>query len=521
VIRPSWAHFPLDDLLGSLMVQFAEQVQSKGLGWRIVPSRLAVRSDRHLLAEIVRNLLSNALRYTDRGKVLLGCRRRGDRVRIEIWDTGIGISQEELPRIFEPYYRTGKAGRRNGLGLGLAIVQRLGELLAHPIGVRSRLGKGSVFSIEVPIAAATSLRAPAPTAREDAGGPRTGTILVIEDDAVVQDMLQVMLTGQGHRVTVASSGDAALKLVAGNGLRPDLVISDYNLPGELDGTQTAAALRAGLGCEVPVIILSGDVRADKRRQIMETDCVSVAKPVKARELAQLIQRLLAGPSPAAAKSAGAPPPGQAAATAATTIFIVDDDRDTREAMRMLLTGAGYQVKSYPSAQAFLQSLRPGDRGCVVTDVRMPGMNGLEMLARLEALDKGLPAVLITGQGDIGMAVQAMRAGAVDFIEKPASSESLLAAIDRALRQSTSPAERSAARGAAAMRLAGLTRREREVMDLVVAGHANKEVAIRLGINQRTVEAHRAAVMRKVGVRSLADLIRLDLAARGGRQGLST
>jgi two-component system CheB/CheR fusion protein len=291
------------------------------------------------------------------------------------------------------------------------------------------------------------------------------------------------------------------------------VISDYNLPGQLDGVQTVAALRSRLGWDVPTIILSGDVRAERRRIIAESGCVGVTKPVKARELAQFVQQLLAGPPAAATRSAAAPPAGTSA-VAATTIFVIEDDQSNREAMQILLTNAGYGVKAYASAQTFLDSHRPEDRGCVITDVRMPGMNGLEMLARLAAAGSKLPAIIITGQGDIAMAVEAIRAGAADFIEKPVDSEALLASVRRALQQSPHPAERSATRAAAAMRIAGLTKREREVMALVVAGHSNKEVAARLGINQRTIETHRAAVMSKLGVRSLSDLVRLAIVAEG-------
>jgi two-component system CheB/CheR fusion protein len=208
------------------------------------------------------------------------------------------------------------------------------------------------------------------------------------------------------------------------------------------------------------------------------------------------------------------PPAQHLPAKIETIFVVDDNRDVREAMRIVLTQAGYQVRTSADALSFLESYRPGDTGCLVVDVRMPGMSGLEMLGRLAAQGSKFPAIVVTGQGDIPMAVEAMRAGAVDFIEKPVDPASLLASIDRALRQAASPSERSAARAAAAMRGASLSRREREVMNLVVAGHMNKQIAARLGINQRTVETHRAAVMKKMEAASLSELVRQDILARG-------
>jgi FixJ family two-component response regulator len=207
------------------------------------------------------------------------------------------------------------------------------------------------------------------------------------------------------------------------------------------------------------------------------------------------------------------PDGSSDINSGPTVFVVDDNRLAREAIRVLLLDTKYRVETYPSARDFLESYRPGETGCLITDVRMPDMDGFELLAQLATTGDGLPAIVITGQGDIATAVQAMKAGAVDFIEKPINPDALLTCIGRALLRVESPTERSARRSAAAMRIASLTAREREVMDLVVAGHANKEIAYRLGISQRTVETHRAAVMKKMGAASLADLIRLEMAAQ--------
>jgi two-component system, chemotaxis family, CheB/CheR fusion protein len=514
-IRPTLTDFPVNDLLAAMSEEFAERAQSKGLRWRLVSCDFTVRSDRRLLDEIVRNLLSNAVRYTDAGGILLGCRRREDRLRIEVWDTGIGISEEQIPRIFEEYRQAAGVAPRGGLGLGLAIVQHLGELLGHPIGVRSRRGKGSVFSIDVPLAGATPLPAAAPEVPHRAAARRTGVVLVIEDEDSARESLAAMLEAEGHRVITAANGPTALNAVGRDGVRPELVISDYNLPGESNGVQIATALRSTLGWQVPVIILSGDVRPEKLRNIAGSGCVSVIKPIKASELAQLVQQFLTGArAPATAPLIAAPTAESQDATTAVTVFVVDDDRDTREAMQVLLSDAGYRVKAFGSASAFLSAHNAGERGCLITDVRMPGMNGLEMLARLAAMGSKIPAVIITGQGDIAMAVEAMRAGANDFIEKPVDPETLLTSVSRAFEQAATPAERSARRAEAAMRIAGLTKREREVMRLVVAGRPNKEIATRLRINQRTVESHRATVMKKLRVRSLSDLVRLAIAAGG-------
>jgi two-component system CheB/CheR fusion protein len=150
--RRQIADLPIGEILDKLYADFAYEAVDKGIAWRVVPCRLTVRSDPRLITQMLRNLVSNAFRYTPKGGVLLGCRRRGDRLRVEVWDTGVGIGKNELPQIFDEYHQVAGYAENGGLGLGLAIVQRLAELLGHPIGARSRPGKGSVFTIEVPLA---------------------------------------------------------------------------------------------------------------------------------------------------------------------------------------------------------------------------------------------------------------------------------------------------------------------------------------------------------------------------------
>ena len=245
--------------------EFSDQAKNKGLDWRLVHCGLAIHSDRRLLAQIARNLVSNAIRYTDKGRILVGCRRRGSSVRIEIWDTGIGIAEEQLPRIFDEHYQVADDARRTGLGLGLAIVQRLGELLRHPIGVRSWMDKGSMFSVEVSLAGA--MPPPARRVEEAQRGKtdRSATILVIEDEPTVRETLAATLRAEGHRVAEVSNGQPALDVLTKGGLRPDLVISDYNLPGKFNGAELAATVRTTLGWQVPAIILSGDANRNAAR----------------------------------------------------------------------------------------------------------------------------------------------------------------------------------------------------------------------------------------------------------------
>jgi two-component system CheB/CheR fusion protein len=198
-----------------------------------------------------------------------------------------------------------------------------------------------------------------------------------------------------------------------------------------------------------------------------------------------------------------------------TIFVVDDDSSVRAAMRDLLQQNGRTVETYTSSEAFLDGYRPGSEGCLLVDARMPGMGGLALLQRLKDEGSRLVSIMITGQGDVPMAVEAMRAGAADFIEKPIRRNELFASIEQALEHIRDSGKLSVRREAAATRLAGLTARQRQIMELVLAGHPSKNIAADLGISQRTVENHRAAVMKKTGSHSLSALIRLALAADPG------
>jgi RNA polymerase sigma factor (sigma-70 family) len=197
-----------------------------------------------------------------------------------------------------------------------------------------------------------------------------------------------------------------------------------------------------------------------------------------------------------------------------TVFVVDDDQAMRNSLKWLIESIGMQVRTYSSADEFLNNYYPGRAGCLLLDVRMPGMSGLELQAHLARLDSRLPVVIITGHGDIAMAVKAMKSGAVDFIEKPFHDEELLTSIRNALDFDEKQRALQAQRAEIAARLAELTPREHEVMEMVTDGKANKEIASALGVSAKTVEAHRARVMDKMRAASLAELVRMALIAGG-------
>lgn len=193
-----------------------------------------------------------------------------------------------------------------------------------------------------------------------------------------------------------------------------------------------------------------------------------------------------------------------------TVFIVDDDAALRDALQSLLRFMGLKAEAFPSADAFLQAYMPGRPGCLLLDVRMPGMSGLELQKHLAERDNPLPVILLTGHGDVAMAVEAMRVGAFDFVEKPVKDQVLLDRVHACLRQATEQERRTGNRVRLRECLDTLTPREREVAAGVAQGKASKVIAADLGISPRTVDVHRSRIMDKLGVRSSAELVRVLL-----------
>ncbi|MCP3869121.1 MAG: response regulator transcription factor [Gammaproteobacteria bacterium] len=199
-----------------------------------------------------------------------------------------------------------------------------------------------------------------------------------------------------------------------------------------------------------------------------------------------------------------------------TVFVVDDDQAMRNSLKWLIESVDLEVKTYASANEFIRDYYPGRAGCLLLDVRMPGMSGLELQEQFIEQQINIPIIIITGHGDVPMAVRAMKAGAVDFIEKPFNDELLLESIRNALIMDVDQRTAQSVRADIATRLAHLTPREHEVMDMVTSGRANKDIAKTLGVSSKTVEAHRARVMEKMEASSLAELVKMAIAAKNAK-----
>ncbi len=524
--------FPVDEALGRLKDEFAYFARAKGLDLRLVRCGCWIHSDPHLLEQMIRNLVSNALKYTRHGKILIGCRRRKGMVSIEIRDTGVGIPGESLERIFEEYHQLDNAARESsrGLGLGLSIVQRLSDLLGHRVHARSEVGKGSAFIIEVPLAphaagqaaqGTAGVKAWASSDPESASGEpqgaaphATGVVLVVEDDPEVRGTLRLALKDEGHYVVTAADGPSALDMIPGMAVRPDLIIADFNLPNDMNGLLLIEKMQDRFHLTLPAIILTGDISTGTLRDIAQQGCVHLSKPVQQADLSEAIRQLLPPPS-SATDARGRSSDGAADGAAVTSVvYVIDDDLHVLEELRHVLEEDGLAVEAFSTAESFLDSWRPGRVACLLADVGMPGMGGLALLERIGDVDRRLAKILITGTGDVAMAMRAIQAGASDFIEKPVSAADLIDHVRQALARSADAAKDSAWRDGAANRLAGLTPRQREIMGMVLTGHPSKNIAADLGLSQRTVEKHRAAIYSRTGVKSLPALARLVVAAGG-------
>jgi PAS domain S-box-containing protein len=280
----------LDELIDWVANDFRLQAAERGLQLDVVRCpRATGLSDPTLLGRILSNIVANAVRYTDDGRILVGCRRRGDRYRIEVWDTGIGIPTDKITEIFREFHQLDNEGRNSerGTGLGLAIVERLARLLQHRVEVRSWPGRGSMFAIELP---ATERPAEEPrAARTAAASGPCGLVAVLEDETMVREALAIVLEGWGYEVAAAGTPALLEQCLAERRRPPDLVIADYRLGAGQTGPSAIAALRRKLGPSLPAIVLTGDTSPERIREMAESGFHLLHKPLDIDKLREAVQ----------------------------------------------------------------------------------------------------------------------------------------------------------------------------------------------------------------------------------------
>jgi signal transduction histidine kinase len=296
VLEPNLTEFPVERLLERMKMTFGQAAREKRLRLRVIPSRAWVCSDFILLERILLNLVSNAVRYTMSGGVVVGCRRRDNRLRIDIWDSGPGIPEDQQRQIFGEFYQlaTPLPGRLAGLGLGLSIVDRLSQLLDHPVELASWVGNGSRFSVSAPLAAARGATVGAEPLASLPDHAKGKLVVVIDDDALVLDGMRGLLRSWGCRVVTAASVSAALAGLTEAKGQPDLIISDYRLADGKTGIEAIERMRTALRLEVPAFLISGDTGPERLREATASGYHLLHKPVPPMALRTTVNRLLKG-----------------------------------------------------------------------------------------------------------------------------------------------------------------------------------------------------------------------------------
>ncbi len=299
VITPNCRSFPVQTLLNQMESEFMPVAGQMKIRLRVMPCSALIVSDPVLLGQALRNLLSNALRYAPDGRVLLGCRRRGNQLVIAVYDTGIGIAPDQHAKIFGEFYQIGnKARDRNqGLGLGLAIVERVVRLLDHALAMRSEPGRGSCFSVAVPLATVADARTEAQSSDADqihvAGSLAGRRILMIDDEEAIRSGMCDLLQGWGCEVTTAGSCAEALERAAACPAPIDAVISDIGLPGQGNGIDAIAALRDRFGARLPALLITGDTSQAALQAARAANLIMLHKPIKPARLRAALAKVIA------------------------------------------------------------------------------------------------------------------------------------------------------------------------------------------------------------------------------------
>ncbi len=285
--------FPLGDMLAQLRVEFEPMAKEKGLRLMFAPCSLSVRSDRRMLRRLLQNLISNAIKYTPKGRVLVGARRRGDAVVVEIWDTGLGIPQDKQKIVFREFERLAPAAKTaRGLGLGLSIVERLSRVLRHRVSLASEPGRGTVFRVEVPRAAAVDSSSGFDDAHVSAAQhlPLSGmVVLAIDNEERILDGMRALLSGWGCDVVTADSIETAERELSARNLAPQAIVADYHLDNG-DGIDAIIQLRRIFGLETPSVLVTADRTPEVRALAEANDIRVLNKPLRPAALRSLLSQ---------------------------------------------------------------------------------------------------------------------------------------------------------------------------------------------------------------------------------------
>ena len=292
-VKPDLNSIPLDYLFQALQVEFQPVAEQNGLELRLVSSSLNVMSDTRLLMRLLRNFLSNAFRYTLSGKVLLGARRRGNQLELQVWDTGPGIPENRLEDIFREFQQLNhpQQGGRKGVGLGLAIVERIAGMLEHPVTVLSTEGRGTMFSVLVPLseAAVEPLLQPRAPVQQDLSGYR---IMVIDNEESILASMKALLEQWNCQVCLAESAEQAKQNCLDKGYYPQLILADYHLDNDMTGLEAIAEIRQMAGTEIPAAMITAERSQESRKLFRELQLPILNKPVKPGKLRALISHLV-------------------------------------------------------------------------------------------------------------------------------------------------------------------------------------------------------------------------------------
>ena len=334
---------------------------------------------------------------------------------------------------------------------------------------------------------------------------RLGMVVLVEDDPKLRNSLANALNDHGFNVVAVENASSALELADCGAIQPDAMLLDYNLPGDLDGIALGMAIRARLRREIPLIMLTGDVSEPAIEALNAADCWHLTKPVGIEDLVGCL---------AVAMKDGEPPDPipPVAHHIATKICIVDDEGHARDLIKATLEEEGYCVEAFPAAEDFLAAKLDPASLCLLLDLRLPGIGGVELLAQMQAEDTLSPTIVLTAVNDPQQAVYALKAGAIDFLLKPVPRRTLLASVAQGVARVAAGGNAGTLKRQAKQLMGQLTERQLQIMSLILAGHPNKIIAADLGVSQRTVENHRAAIMHRTGTRSLPELARLSVAA---------